>query len=426
MIVSIIIISVVVYICLIKKSYDVICLLITLLPFHNFISKLLSILTGNVGLFPIWRDVCCIFLFYKVIKNDIKNKSIHTLILLNILYITFILFLFWGTYEKSISYYRIYIDVLLLAYSLSQIKLDEKQWKRIFKTYAWVSFVVCITGFIQYFLIREQLHILFEDYELRSDGSIHFTSPSWLIMGYERMGGFIGGPNSFGIYLSIALFIMLTIYNKYKNKLPNKQKLFLLCCILIYGICLLLSFSRAGWGITIFSYYLFLLRYYNTKKIISKSFTAIFVVLLILIIGVSIFPEVYEIIKGTFSGEEASAATRDDMVKDAYLELLGSIYGNGLGSTDTENGVFFAESSFLNLIFEIGIQGCILFYLIFICILFINSRAKNFIAIIVTSFIPIALFISIASVNIMTWPFIYYLFGFSSLALNKSLKRIII
>ena len=143
----------------------------------------------------------------------------------------------------------------------------------------------------------------------------------------------------------------------------------------------------------------------------------------VLILVYLAFPEASEIIEGTFSGQESSSASRASMVQDSYEILLGSLYGNGIGSADVETGRFFAESSMLNLTFELGIQGVILWYLILLIGLFICFRKHRFLPNVAYSLLIPSIIVSIASANVMAWPFIYYLYGIIGLGVNISLIK---
>lgn len=323
------------------------------------------------------------------------------------------LMLYFGKYEKGISFYRIYIDVLLIIYTFNQIKLSEKAYKRISNTFIYTSLFVCISGFIQYFILREYLHIIFNHYELNSMGKLVFKSPSWTIMGYERMAGFVGSPNNFGVYLAISIFICYVMQ-------ANKKSILVTLCFLLSCVCLLLSFSRAGWGIALSSIFIYQYRKYGIKKIAPMIIYIIGTIFSFLLLGYIIFPESFDIILGTFNGEETSAASRSRMVQESYNQLLESFFGNGIGSTDNETGIFFAESSLLNIIFELGIQGGILWYLILIIASIKCYKKKHTTSNIAFSFIIPSILVSIASVNIMTWPFIYYLYAIAGLGINKN------
>lgn len=426
MLITLLFILLVTIFCLRGRVENIICLLICILPFHGFISDLLTYYIGDPGLFPMWRDVCCLFLFVKVFlaKNKSSRSSIlNAFIIMSMVYITFILMIFWGKYEKGISFYRIYMDALCIIYVLSQANLSSMAYRQIAKTFIFISLLACISGFVQYFILREYLHIIFDHYEITPMGTLAFKSPSWTIMGYERMAGFVGGPNNFGVYMSIVILVSFALKDEYGRILHRAESLLFTIVLLLSCFCLLLSFSRAGWGIVFVAFLLYQYRKYGMKKIIPIMISFVLFVGFVLILVYLAFPEASEIIEGTFSGQESSSASRASMVQDSYEILLGSLYGNGIGSADVETGRFFAESSMLNLTFELGIQGVILWYLILLIGLFICFRKHRFLPNVAYSLLIPSIIVSIASVNVMSWPFIYYLYGIIGLGVNISLIK---
>lgn len=426
MLITLLFILVVTIFCLRGRVESIICLLICILPFHGFISSLLTYLIGDAGFFPMWRDVCSILLVVKVFST--KNKTTHSNILnafivISMIYITFMLMAFWGEYEKGISFYRIYMDALCIIYALSQVNLSSIAYRQITRTFIFIAFLACISGFVQYFILREYLHIIFEHYEITPMGNLAFKSPSWTIMGYERMAGFVGSPNNFGVFMSIVILVCYALRNEYKNKLQRSENLLLTICLLLSCFCLLLSFSRAGWGIIFTALLLYQYRKYGMKKIFPILISIILFVGFVFILVYAVFPEASEIIEGTFSGQESSSASRASMVQESYKTLLGSLFGNGIGSADVETGRFFAESSLLNLTFELGIQGVILWYLILLIGSSICFRKKRFLPNIAWSLVFPSIIVSIASANVMAWPFIYYLYGIMGIGVNASLIK---
>lgn len=414
-----------VFFCLSQKNpLNVLVSIIYLIPYHSFLSFLFIYIDGDIGIFPIWRDIGAILFLVKVLtkKHHKINKKILVSLFLFFLYISFFFLQVYKVEEEALSMYRLYIDGLCIAYGLSLIYLDSSSLRKLFKCIVISAIIVGVTSIIQYFGIKEALHLFMDHYEINRYGELVFKSVSMTIMGFERMSGFVGGPNSLGFVLSFFSTIMLSVYSFGSTDIGGWQKKCLMLIILLNLFCLILSFSRAGWAVFFISYILVIYFKGKISLLIRYIFFGCIILVSVAFIASVFNPDAAEVIQGTFSGKENSAATRGDMVTDSYKELLSNPFGHGLGASRA-NGAVFAESSFLNVAYDIGFPGVIFLYLIwFSFYLRMKNNGKHLIYIFSKSILIASFIASFVSVNPMEWPYFYFLWGIIGLGINPSFK----
>jgi hypothetical protein len=244
-------------------------------------------------------------------------------------------------------------------------------------------------------------------------------------MGFERMCGIINGPNTLGVATAFFLIIMIFAFYYMPQNISKIHKCILLLTILLNAFCLILTFSRAGWAIVIISYAFILYRTGKIAVLLKSLLTILCIIPIIVWIATLLYPEVFEIISATFTGDESSAASRSEMVFNSYTELFANPLGNGVGASRRDNHVF-AESSFLNVAYDIGIQGFA--YLILMWIFFymkIIFNGKNLVYIVISGIFTASIIACFVSVNPFDWPYFYYLWGIIGLGLNPSFKSVL-
>jgi hypothetical protein len=404
-----------------KKPINILCSIIVLLPFHKVVRQILFVFCGDYGIFPIWIEIGCFVLLLKTVIGYNKatltfrkfNGTILILICIFLIYISVFFVLGVKTEEKAVANYRMYLDCIVLLLASSIIPIYSVDLKKIIKCIVVTALIMAVMNIIQYFFLRDVFSLFF-------DSSLSISST---IMGYERMYGLMS-PNLLGITTAIFLVIMtFTLYNRTKDT-SKIDKYILLLTILLNGVCLILTFSRAGWAVFAISWILISYRHGKIFLLLKNSFNLVLIGGMVIGVAFILFPETWKIIHATFSGEESSAATRSTAVLDVYEHILENPLGHGVGSSLQENGPI-AESSLLNIAYEIGIHG--LGYLLFIWICFyvkIIFNGNNLIYIVISGIFVASAITACVSVNIFNWPYMYYFWTVIGLGLNPSFKTI--
>ncbi|MDA7813137.1 O-antigen ligase family protein [Flavobacteriaceae bacterium] len=185
--------------------------------------------------------------------------------------------------------------------------------------------------------------------------------------GMPRFKGFANNPDYINLFI-IPFFFSSILYFKKKS---NAKVLFSLCVISI-----LLSMSLAS----IFVYIIISIVYLiNNMRNFFKYFiiTAIILILCSYIISQNIF--IYEIFERRLSHVE-SGSGRFEMWNFGIQEFMNNpIFGSGIGTIKNislEFGITNMHNTYLELLIEFGILGCIPF-LFLLFSLFINKKENN-------------------------------------------------
>lgn len=420
MLYSILFIVIIGIFCLFKTKEYVIGLNIILLPFHVFIKRCFEVYGGSAGLFPLWREIALTALFIKVIKDG--SLKIPRLGLLFCILIIDCYFYTVGDEmdaESALAILRLYLLCFITYISFSNIRLSIDEIKVIIKSFLIVLILMCITGYIERFLIYTPYHIFMEHYETTRSGMMVFKMPSYLIMGnIPRMCGFVNGPNQFGV--TIAFILSIVLYCIWK--LPNLKSRKICISIFLLGTsCLLLSFSRAGWFILIATVLMML--HYRNKSIFSIAIKVSVFLIGLLIVGYYIMPDSFEVVTSSLSGNEGSAAGRQGEISYAIDKIMSEPFGHGLGSARS-NEETLTESAHLILMYEIGIWGFFFYFVFYIMNLVKNkSRAGAF-----TLIFPLCLcsiLCGFVSVNFDEAPFMFFFWALLGLSQNERMKEMI-
>lgn len=420
MLYSILFIAVIGIFCLLKTKEYVIGLYIILLPFHVFIKRCFEVYGGSAGLFPLWREIALIALFIKVIKDG--NMKISRFGLLFCILIIDCYFYAVGNEvnaESASAILRLYFLCFIAYISFSNIRLSINEIKVIIKSLLIVLVLMCITGYIERFLIYTPYHIFMDHYETTRSGMMIFKMPSYLIMGnIPRMCGFVNGPNQYGVTIAFILSIVLYCI----MKLADIRKRSICVSIFILGTsCLLLSFSRAGWFILVAT--ILMMLHYRYKSIFNIAIKVGIFLTGLLIIGYHIMPESVDVVLSSLSGEESSAAGRQGEISYAIEKIISQPFGHGLGSA-RNNEETLTESAHLILMYEIGVLGSF-FYFIFYLINLIKIKSRTGAYILIYPLCLFSMLCGFVSVNFDEAPFMFFFWPLLGVSQNEHMKDMI-
>lgn len=417
--------------CLIKKAETVVYLIILLLPFHDFIKSCFHFFLGGGEVFAYWKELAILILLGKVIlKKGSLGKGLYFVFILYIIYV-FLYTIFVQNIIAALPSLRDYTITILLLIGITGVVFKENNpIQKILFIVSIAVLIHCIIGFVQMFYMNEYISVLMGRVtDINNSGYIVYATASARILGYERMAGIAGGgPNGFGLYLSLVIIVLYSAFiQSQKLGLTKQLKRFMKIAFILSVFCLILSFSRAGWAISLIG--IILVSILNNIKIKLKYVISVLFISIGVSAAVAVFyPQAVDIISATFEGKEASAAARGNNIASGLDQVLGEPWGHGVGTTDLRyrNVNFYTESSFLNLAYEIGIQG-VLFFILMIAIIGYAIYCKKFfkkglftkiaIAILIPSLI--ACFVS---VNPFGMPYIFFWWLFMGLGLNKSIN----
>ena len=423
-----------------SKKENIIYLIVFLLPFHTFLKSCFVYFEGGGNIFTVWKEIVIIILSAKVYASPhIKfNKSL-SLLLQIFLGVILIFYFFSNNHSDSLATFRDHLFPIVLFVTLSCCPLDIKIAKKTAVVFAISVVINCIMGFVQNFFLNIPISILMGRIDFIDDsGYVQYKTTSARILGFERMSGIMGGPNTFGMFCAFTFVFFFGIFLTAKKFLFSfwERNLILISAI-ISMVCLLFSFSRAGWVIA-FLGGLAILRFSAIKIHFRYLFVALSLIIISAFFLLEYFPQIGDVLYNSITGKEASAADRSNNFNNALEINLTEPFGHGLGTTDHryKSYEFFAESAFMNIAYEIGLLGLMLLIFLHFRIFkkmydYKGSEFRPFAKIAISITIP-TLLVCFVSINPYGIPYIYLwwlLLGlglnhFNHLsAVNKKLKR---
>lgn len=420
-----IVLGLIVFICFFLSEDRILYLFLFLIPFHSFIKSCFNFFYGGGEIFSFWKEIVILIIALKVFRKSESrlNPFIIFLILTFLIYV-FVFFVVADGSASALPALRDHIFPLIFFIAISNIKLNVLFFKKIIYIITIGILLTDIFGVIQHYFFNQEISFIMGRIDfIDSEGFIQYTTTSARIMGFERMAGILGGgPNMFGIFNGYAIVFLFGIVTNANKTIIDKKELFFFKFVMLFSlVCMILSFSRAGWGISIIG--VFLLLYFNKQINRVKYFSILLVAFLFTGIMISFFiPDAGDIIVNSLSGKEASASKRGEMISNLIPRVLDEPFGHGLGTADNryKGHIFFAESAFINIAFEIGILG--LFYLLTIHFVIIKEMFKfkkdNYFSKTAISITVGTLIISFFSVNPYGMPYIYFWWLILGLGVN--------
>lgn len=393
------------------KPVSTLCFMFFLLPIHGTLKVVLFSHGGNI--FAIWKEIGILILLYRAYNFKVPTKnSLYKLILIFFAYA--LIFLGIGLAEKysvTNSIKKLFFPCLLTL-TISKINFSRTDILKIFSYCLLGSIIINISAVADF--LSPSVRMFFRDlmkvgYVTGGDGTVYYDISSFKIMGIDRACGLIaGGPNQLGIFNSGIVTIGIMSFVCFKDYLRRKTKFWWYSIFFLSAFSLIVSFSRAGWAMVILTiFFLFFIH----AKFRSKVLAIFFIAAILSSIAYFTIPAVETVVDGTFTGKEASSAARGNMTQNSLSILINNPWGYGLGAANhsVSNYVAFAESSWINFGFEIGIIGVLLLFAMLAQIaLNTKNNHGNDLAKFSLSFLFAYSITSLFSVNTFENPYIYY------------------
>lgn len=432
MLLQVIIIAILTILSFLLDKRKCLFLIMAIIPFHAFIKYLFIFYSGGGTLFSFWKEIVIVIfmirsLSAKGFKIRFKYKPIFAIL---IFFVTLYLIVGMDLPNYAMVSYRDIIFPLIMFIAISMNKFDEKFISTILFIYAIDVILVGISGALDIFgNLRPFFATISQKIMVSSNGEIYYPA-SMVIMGYNRMTGIMEGPNQLGLYCSLYLIVYL--YSMGKLKFTKIKKVILHVAMICAIMCILLSFSRTGWALTFIA--IALLYKNKIKYLIATGFVLILCGGALLLINQEVSDTVQDVVGGTFRGKEASAADRGNNLQKGIDFVIAHPFGSGLGHSQAEAyekgkpNAYFAESTFVNYMVEMGGVGLILIILFYVrvarCVKQLNIPVWSALA---KVFIYSTIIISFFSVNpgqpsftYVVWIFIGIPFALANLKLSKN------
>ncbi|MCX6154982.1 MAG: O-antigen ligase family protein [Candidatus Kapabacteria bacterium] len=350
----------------------------------------------------------------------------------------------------------VYVIIPLIIFIIFPIKLED--WAKLIKALLIISIIINIFGVYQIFARAFGLPLAWlssnsRNMATRSYGVDNEISQiSLQFASFFRNTSVFSEPSALANFNNVILIFLITPLI-YSGKFILKNQGLAVLIFIISLISLFLTFSMTGFtGLGIFISFLFIFeRFSKTKKMIPVIIISVLIIIFadILVenyLNISVISLFTDRIYGISSGGHASRQMagesfwlRASGIKIAWECFLNNpLLGHGLGLTFifTKGKVMFYDSSFLQVLSELGLIGLIIFISMFITPLYyinrlLNSNRKlNFITPENSSLLGIAFFIgcntfliqNIAGNQVISQS-LYFFFGLSVSILNAILVK---
>jgi len=361
-------------------------MLLYLLPFHYL---LFVILLNDISILKVWKEVVLFLLGLIILINMVRSKSftLHKDPLIILMLVFFLIAVFYLVISdiKSAALYhvRIYIEPFMAYVIFSKISLQKETFVKIMRNVFYIAIGLSIFGIFQALVLKSQFLVdIGYPAENGTLGHEFFLSG----MGdFQRATSTFVYPNTFAFYLSMVL--IMVFYNS-KMFLGSKRKVTYFGVAVIL-LAIILTFSRSNWlGLAIILFFGLAFNKDLLKVITSKinkrnlgiSFGIGLLVLLVLqFIGA--LKIITRYVYKTVTLKDTSVVGHLDSFKSSYKIFKENVFGTGLGMNGPKalmnfDKPYLTESSFFLMLFEVGIIGFIIYYLIYVTFGF--SSLKNY------------------------------------------------
>ena len=391
-------------------------LLFAYMPFHIFFSQWLSTYTGGLEAWKLWKDFFTVFvtiLFIATIFILKKQTRLYVWILgLTVLYgFIHLILLFTTDQPVDIGLLASAYNLRIFAYaiigcSLALLLPNTDQAKRFAKILILLSTIVCIVAFLQWLLPKDIMSNFGYSIERGVKPNFFIDDKPDL----PRVFSTLRDPNSLGAFLILPIILLSqALIRSWKTQRRNLLSGLLLLHVLI----LFLTFSRSTLVAVILAVLsLLVLQNVRLIKNHSRAITAGLVVFLLIFSAVIYIGRDQYVVQNLFFHADESTVLADpneirvDVVQRGIDGVVDEPLGNGPGSaglvsTRLKSGGLLTENYFLQIAYEVGIFG----FLVFIALLYLiinnlwRQRDKPLAAALLASFAGLV----VANMLFHTW-----------------------
>lgn len=399
-----------------KYLYLAPLVLFAYMPFHIFFSQWLSTYTGGLEAWKLWKDFFTILvtiLFIATVFVLKKQTKLYVWILgLTALYgFIHLILLFTTDQPIDIGLLASAYNLRIFAYaiigcSLALLLPKTDQTKRFAKILILLSTIVCIVAFLQWLLPKDIMSNFGYSIERGVKPNFFIDDKPDL----PRVFSTLRDPNSLGAFLVLPIVLLSqALIRNWKTQKKN----ILTGLLLLHVLILLLTFSRSTLLAAILAVLLlFVLQNLRLIKNHGRAITAGLVVFLLIFSAVIYIGRDQYIVQNLFFHADESTLLADpneirvDVVQRSIDGVIDEPLGNGPGSaglvsTRLKSGGLLTENYFLQIAYEVGIFG----FLVFIALLYLiinnlwRQRDKPLAAALLASFAGLV----VANMLFHTW-----------------------
>lgn len=347
--------------------------LLTYMPFHVFLSQSLSLITGGLDEWKVAKDVLLalltVFTVGLVYYERKADRYFNVLLGLTLCYGLLML----GVWAAHPHIYRagailgITYDMRLFCYVIvgyGSARLTRIEAWVLLKLLLMVSTVVALLGVIQYFLPSNLLTHL--GYSIARGARPNFfidSNPE-----YPRIMSTLRDPNSLGAYLLLPVGLLVAMILRARS---CQRRAIFLGALFVQGLAIYLTFSRSAWvamvlaiGLVVWWQY----RHWFMRTI--RRYWPVFG-LLIILLGVGGYTQRNNPVLTHRTNLQTGAKQDSNQLHVFFAEkgikgIVHEPFGHGPGtaglvSIQNPNGGFLTENYYIQVGYEVGVEGMILF-----------------------------------------------------------------
>ena len=353
--------------------------LLAYMPFHIFLSQWLSTWTGGLSAWKVGKDVLTMALvllgLVLVLAKRLSNKKLFLVLsAVSVLYLILHIGLYFirqDTTQEVGALATVYNNrvlwYLLIGLAAALIAPKEVNLGKLTRLVLVASTVVCLVGVAQYHLPKD----IMTNFGYSVERGV---KPAYFIddkPDLPRIMSTLRDPNSLGAFLLLPILLLV---QRLLDKARKNQRMMNAGLLLLHGLTLFLTFSRGAWAAMAVSLAALALTRYRQElaSLLKKTWPWLATGLVVLLGAVYILRDQYIIQNIVYHSDESTTAELDSNelhaafiengVKGATEEPLGHGPGTaGIVSIQNTEGSLLTENYFVQIAYEVGILGLLLF-----------------------------------------------------------------
>lgn len=354
--------------------------LLIYMPFHLFLAQSVSLATGGLEVWKVTKDVVLlalvVFTICLVLARREGGRLFYWLLGLSVAYGLLHLVL-WAAHSDvfrdsallGVVYNNRLPCFLLLGYGAHLLNPSKFVFSSILKIVIGVSSVVALLGVLQYLLPKDLLtHV---GYSLERG-----ARPAFFIddnPALPRIMSTLREPNALGAYLLLPVTILTSLV----VKIRDSRRVLLSGLLLLHGLALFLTFSRSAWlGVFVAAGFVLWWSYKGKVLPAFKQYWLIITVLVLVLLAggfaVRNTPAFQGYITHATTDETDDPDSNDhhlQLVREGVEGVVEQPFGHGPGTAGLASirnpaGGQLTENYYLQIAYEVGVAGLLLFLVI--------------------------------------------------------------
>lgn len=364
-----------------RIPYYVTLALLAYMPFHIFLAQSVSLLTGGLDVWKVFKDIIialgALFVICLVWQARKGTRLFWILLGLSGAYGLFHVILWWSypdIYGQSallgLAYNLRLPALLMIGYGAGLLWPQQIQKPLVLKVVLGVATVVAFLGVLQYFLPKDILTHAGYGIDRGARAAFFIDDKS----GFPRIMSTLREPNALAAYLVVPMAIIAAFWHQLRGK--NLRQL-LGGAFILMSLALLMTFSRSGWIAAFMAVGLVLIWQYRMAVLQFMRKFGVYLVLVVLAVSALLYTQrnsdfVVAYITHSSNQEVAGDELLDSndyhwlFVKQGLEGITDQPLGHGpgtagLASIQDPKGSFLTENYYVQVGYEVGVLGLLVF-----------------------------------------------------------------